>query len=80
MSITIGTFNLNNLFSRFDFQAEIDQIPTNDTGGITLTFEQGQFTARTFMGRLVRAKDPEDTSKIALRITEVTAPAARVWW
>jgi endonuclease/exonuclease/phosphatase family metal-dependent hydrolase len=71
MSITIGTFNLNNLFSRFDFQAEIDQIPPNDTGGITLTFEQGQYTARTFMGRLIRAKDPEDTAKIALRITNV---------
>jgi exonuclease III len=71
MSITIGTFNLNNLFSRFDFQAEIDQIPPNDTGGITLTFEQGQFTARTFMGRLIRAKDPEDTAKVALRIKDV---------
>lgn len=71
MSITVGTFNLNNLFSRFNFQAEIGQLPADDPGGITLTFDQGQFSARTFIGRLVRAKDADDTTEIARRIREV---------
>ena len=71
MAITIGTFNLNNLFSRFNFQAEVDQAPTDNQGGITLSFDEGQFTARTFMGRLVRAKDPGDTIEIARRIRDV---------
>ena len=71
MSITVGTFNLNNLFSRFNFQAEIGQVPPDNPGGITLTFDQGQFSARTFLGRLVRAKDADDTTEIARRIREV---------
>ena len=71
MAVTIGTFNLNNLFSRFNFQAEVDRVPISDPGGITLTFEEGQFTARTFMGRLVRAKAPGETQEIARRIRDV---------
>ncbi len=71
MSVTVGTFNLNNLFSRFNFQSEIGQVPADEPGGITLTFDQGQFSARTFMGRLVRAKDADDTTEIARRIREV---------
>ena len=71
MSITVGTFNLNNLFSRFNFQAEIGQVPADDPGGITLTFDQDQFSASTFIGRLVRAKDADDTTEIARRIREV---------
>ncbi len=70
MSITVGTFNLNNLFSRFNFTAEVEDVP-EETGGITLSFEQGDFTARTFMGRLVREKDHEDTVEVARRIREV---------
>lgn len=71
MAITIGTFNLNNLFSRFNFQANIDQVPADDSGGITLTFDHGQFTTRTFMGRIVRAKNSEETSEAARRIRDV---------
>ena len=57
MSITIGTFNLNNLFSRFNFRAEVDADPGDDPGGITLTFDHDEISVRTFMGRLVRAKN-----------------------
>ncbi len=71
MSITIGTFNLNNLFSRFNFRAEVDADPGDDPGGITLTFDHDEISVRTFMGRLVRAKDSDDTTKIAQRITDV---------
>lgn len=68
MPISIGTFNLNNLFSRYNFQAEIAALPPHEAGGIELTFSQGDVQARTFMGRLVRAKDPAETTAIAQRI------------
>ena len=71
MIVSVGTFNLNNLFSRFNFQAEIGQLPDEDSGGITLTFEEDNISVRTFMGHLVRAKSPDDTTEIARRITEV---------
>ncbi len=69
--IRVGTFNLNNLFSRYNFQAETDAIPGADPGGITLTFESSAVKVRTFMGRLVKAKDKDDTIAIARRIVEV---------
>jgi endonuclease/exonuclease/phosphatase family metal-dependent hydrolase len=69
--VRVATFNLNNLFSRFNFQGEVGAIPSNGTGGITLTFDQNQFTARTFMGRLVRAKNSAATHEIARQIKEV---------
>ena len=69
--VTVGTFNLNNLFSRFNFQGSIDDLPNAGTGGITLTFQGDEFRARTFIGRLVRAKDPDDTIEVARRIRDV---------
>jgi endonuclease/exonuclease/phosphatase family metal-dependent hydrolase len=71
MVVRVGTFNLNNLFSRFNFQAEIGQVPASDPGGITLTFDQDRFSVRTFMGRLVREKSRDDTAEIARRIVSV---------
>ncbi len=71
MNIRVGTFNLNNLFSRFNFQSNINDIPDNETGGITLTFTENNYSVRTFMGRLVRGKDIDDSKEIARRITEV---------
>jgi len=69
--IRVGTFNLNNLFSRYNFQAETDAIPGADPGGITLTFESSAVKVRTFMGRLVKAKNRDDTIAIARRIAEM---------
>jgi len=69
--VTVGTFNLNNLFSRFNFSGVLGTVPEAGTGGITLTFQGDDFKARTFVGRLVKAKDPGDTTAVAGRIREV---------
>jgi endonuclease/exonuclease/phosphatase family metal-dependent hydrolase len=69
--IRVGTFNLNNLFSRYNFQAEINTMPSGDLGGITLAFESAELKVRTFMGRLVKGKDPSNTTEIARRIVDV---------
>ena len=71
MTTRVGTFNLNNLFSRFNFRAEVDADPGEDPGGIMLTFDPDQFSVRTFMGRLVQEKVADDTLEIARRIRDV---------
>jgi endonuclease/exonuclease/phosphatase family metal-dependent hydrolase len=73
MKLTIGTFNLNNLFSRYNFEAEIDSVAAAGAPPIA-----GQFTyafgaadaikIRTYQGRLVKAKDPADSALVAERI------------
>lgn len=70
MTLTIGTFNLNNLFSRFNFQASVAQHPQISSGGLTLTFDEGDIDVRTFMGRLVIEKDEAETATIADRILQ----------
>ena len=68
MKVTIGTFNLNNLFSRFNFQGAISQIKSGGTtGAITVRYEftdPDNFRIRTFMGKLVKTKKKKDTEKI----------------
>ncbi len=78
MAISIGTFNLNNLFSRYNFQAEIEALPPHEAGGIELTFGQNDVSVRTFMGRLVKPKDPGDTATIANRIRAMNADVLAV--
>ncbi|MEM9778727.1 MAG: endonuclease/exonuclease/phosphatase family protein, partial [Pseudomonadota bacterium] len=68
MEISVGTFNLNNLFSRYNFQAEIDDLPADEAGGLQLTFAPDQISVRSFMGRLVRPKDDASTAEVAARI------------
>ena len=68
MAVKVGTFNLNNLFSRFNFQAAVTEDPSVSAGGLEMSFADGDVRVRTFMGRLVKQKDPEDTSVIADRI------------
>jgi len=71
MTVSIGTFNLNNLFSRYNFRAAVDGIPPQDAGGIAITFMPDDVDVKTFMGRLVKAKDAVGTAHIARRIIEM---------
>ncbi len=71
MQVRVGTFNLNNLFSRFNFQAAVQDDPSVTTGGLTVTFTQNQISVRTFMGRLVREKALGETVEVAARIRDV---------
>jgi hypothetical protein len=38
MDVTVGTFNLNNLSSRFNFRAHVDEVPEEDRD-VTVTYE-----------------------------------------
>ena len=71
MQIRVGTFNLNNLFSRFNFRAEVNAAPAEAEGGLTLTFGSDDIDVRTFMGRLVREKSEAETSEVARRIKDI---------
>lgn len=75
MKVTLGTFNLNNLFSRYNFEGEIDAVRNDDTSvdaEVLYRFgPQDTFRIRSYLGRLVRAKDEADTIRIARRIWEM---------
>ena len=73
MIVKVGTFNLNNLFSRFNFKATISSINQGDNA-LTVRYEfsdSANFRLRTFMGRLVKAKDKAKTQKVADRILDM---------
>jgi endonuclease/exonuclease/phosphatase family metal-dependent hydrolase len=75
VKVSVGTFNLNNLFSRYNFEGEIDAIQKDDTSvdsQVLYRFgPRDTFKIRSYMGRLVKAKDEADTLKIAGRIWEM---------
>lgn len=75
MRVSVGTFNLNNLFSRYNFEGEIDAIQQGETSVDTQVLyrfgPQDTFKIRSYMGKLVKAKDEADTTKIAARIWEM---------
>jgi len=73
MQVTVGTFNLNNLFSRFNFQGAVEAIneTSGPAGSLTIRYEFSDpetYRVRTFRGKLVKAKDAEETERIAGRI------------
>lgn len=73
MQISIGTFNLNNLFSRYNFRASVNSLRNADPNGedisVAYTFNQNsEFTLRTFQGRLIEGKEQTETETIAARI------------
>lgn len=72
MDVTVGTFNLNNLFSRFNFRAEIEQTqPVGTDGELTSRYvfdDPEKVRVRTYKGKLVKGKAPEEQKLIAKRI------------
>jgi endonuclease/exonuclease/phosphatase family metal-dependent hydrolase len=73
MELSVGTFNLNNLFSRYNFQASVASLRAADPGGADISVdyrfdEDDDYVLRTFKGRLVQGKDPAETRTIAERI------------
>lgn len=83
MKLTVGTFNLNNLFSRYNFKAEIDAIPNANTlpiaGAFAYAFGPGDpVKIRSYMGKLVKAKDEARTRLIAERIQRINVDVLAV--
>ena len=71
VEMTLGTFNLNNLFSRFNFRAEIPDTGVGPGVEIRTSFrfdDPTAFKLRTYRGRLVRRKNPADQRRIVERI------------
>jgi endonuclease/exonuclease/phosphatase family metal-dependent hydrolase len=70
MDIKVGTFNLNNLFSRFNFKAHVEELP-EDERDVTVTYEftdEGDYWFRTFRGRLIQPMPEEQRQTLATRI------------
>jgi len=70
MEMAVGTFNLNNLFSRFNFRAHVDEIP-EESRDVTVSFEfteEGDYWFRTFRGRLIQPMPTEQAQTVAGRI------------
>ena len=76
VSVTAGTFNLNNLFSRFNFKAEVAAkqaglTAATATATVTTAIDITDPTGgvyRTYKGKLVMGKDKKDTQTVADRI------------
>ena len=73
--LTVGTFNLNNLFDRWNFEGALDALESGATVPATFVFSSEhrrklQLDAR---GKLLVAKPPEDTNRIAERLLEANA-------
>ena len=73
IDVTVGTFNLKNLFSQYNFKAKISEIRESDGGSLDgdLKYEFGSadtYRIRTYQGSLVNEKDKADTEKVAERI------------
>jgi endonuclease/exonuclease/phosphatase family metal-dependent hydrolase len=75
MKLAVGTFNLNNLFSRWNFRGEIQAVNAGETGvdaSVTYSFtEPATYRIRTYDGELVKAKKDIDRQRIVERITRI---------
>jgi hypothetical protein len=81
MKLPVGTFNLNNLFSRFNYEAEVAELPAEE-GVINspTTFPVADPTAhrfRTYRGRLVMGKPAPAMHGQRKRPTTDTAATSR---
>jgi hypothetical protein len=75
MQIAVGTFNVNNLFSRFDFQADVSTARASDVKieeRTSFSFDDPSgFKLRTYLGRLVKRKSEAERKLIAKRIKQM---------
>jgi endonuclease/exonuclease/phosphatase family metal-dependent hydrolase len=75
VQVSVGTFNLNNLFSRWSFSGAIEAIEEGgQASSVTVSYrfdDPSTYRVRTFRGRLVKAKDEVDTDRIAQRILTI---------
>jgi hypothetical protein len=82
VQVSVGTFNLNNLFSRFNYAAEVAELPDEEAViEAETTFPVGDPTAhrfRTYKGRLVMGKPAEERKKIADRILSMSVDVLAV--
>ncbi len=67
--VSVGTFNLNNLFRRWNFRGAIDAIAAGgQDSAVTVSHrfdDPNNLRIRTFKSRLVQPKDGVDTQRIA---------------
>lgn len=71
MKLTVGTFNLNNLFDRWNFQGALDVLAAGTSSvPATYTFDDAHRRRLQLDGRgkLLVAKAPEDTNRVAERL------------
>jgi hypothetical protein len=82
VDVTVGTFNLNNLFSRFNFQGEIEAIRSSETSvSSELKYEFGTgdtYKIRTYQGQLVVKKKDEEKDQISQRIKSMSVDVLAV--
>lgn len=69
MDVTVGTFNLNNLFTRWNFQAEIG--PGTQLTQVTELTAGDNVRFRSFKGRVVHGKDAAATALISDRVLSI---------
>jgi endonuclease/exonuclease/phosphatase family metal-dependent hydrolase len=78
----VATFNLNNLFSRFNFQAVVDALPPGQAGvSSSIEFDLSDPTStrfRTYKGRLVKGKTAAARATVAQRIKDFDADVVAV--
>jgi endonuclease/exonuclease/phosphatase family metal-dependent hydrolase len=67
--LKIGTFNLNNLFSRFNFKANLADAVVEVSGSTSYKLDRSAVTLRSYKGQVIQAKSRADTDKLVQRIT-----------
>lgn len=82
MIVTVGTSNLNNLFSRYNFRGEIAAIKAGETdldSTVSYAFTEPEtYRIRTYVGRLVKGKLEKERGLVANRIKEMNADVLAV--
>ncbi len=78
MTLSVGTFNLNNLFSRWNVAATA---PEAAPGAVTVRYEftdPVHYRMRTFAGNLVHPKSPQQVQRIADRMVRISVDVLAV--